>query len=156
MINILKEKMIFNEKGFSMIEMMIALVLLMVGLLAVAQMQIAAIQGNSSANRMSRATTLGSDRIEKLIKRSYKHADLTEGDHADAANPIDNYYNIFWTVSAGTGGTTTTSEDGDDGTGSEGGGVSADKFKSITLTVKWTERGFQKKMVFNYIKADTS
>jgi len=126
---IIIRKIIKDEKGFSMIELMIALTLLLTGLLAVAQMQIAAIQGNSTANRLSMASTVGTDRLEKLIRASNSHTDLLDGDHADPDNPV-NGYDIFWTVTS-----------------------SADPaFKNIKLTVKWSERGQPKKMVFDYVK----
>lgn len=146
MINIPKKKMLFNEKGFSMIEMMIALTILLTGLLAVAQMQITAIQGNNSANRLSMASTLGMDRLERLIRLSFEHADLTGGDHEAADNPI-NGYEVVWTVTdtSSGGGTTEDTTSASEGSG----GVS---FKSIKLTVKWTERGIPKQIVFDYLK----
>ncbi|MCP4350882.1 MAG: hypothetical protein GY795_35910 [Desulfobacterales bacterium] len=56
-----------GEKGFSLIEVMTAILIIIIGLLAVASLQITAINGNSSANRESTAVTKAADQIEKII-----------------------------------------------------------------------------------------
>jgi type IV pilus assembly protein PilV len=60
-----------NNKGFSLIEMLIAVTILAVGLLAVAGLQVTAIQGNSHGNTISQATTLAEDRIEAIRNMDY-------------------------------------------------------------------------------------
>lgn len=60
-----------NNKGFSLIEMLIAVTILAVGLLAVAGLQITAIQGNSQGNSVSQATALAEDRIESIRNMDY-------------------------------------------------------------------------------------
>ncbi len=78
MKKIINKNRLFNEKGMTLIEVVIAIALLVTGMLAVAQMQIAAIQGNSAANRMSQAITVASDRMEKLINLPMTSSDLTQ------------------------------------------------------------------------------
>lgn len=60
-----------RESGFTLIEVIVAISLLMFGLLAVASMQVGAINGNAYANRVSEATTLVQDRIEQLMALPY-------------------------------------------------------------------------------------
>ena len=58
-----------NEKGFSLVELLIAIFLLTVGLLAVAGMQTTAINANSFANKLSTATALAQEVMEDLLSR---------------------------------------------------------------------------------------
>jgi prepilin-type N-terminal cleavage/methylation domain-containing protein len=56
-----------KEAGFTLIELIVAIAILTVGLLAVGSMQISGIGGNLSAYRTSEAVTLAQDRLERLI-----------------------------------------------------------------------------------------
>jgi type IV pilus modification protein PilV len=95
-----------KEKGFSLLELLIAVLVLGVGILALIQMQVAAISGNLSANQMTTALTLAQDEIEQLKRLALTDAALTDGnagnnanltstpnaaslEHADANNPVD-------------------------------------------------------------------
>lgn len=53
-----------DKRGFSLVELMIALTILGVGLLAIAQMQMAAIYGSSSSRSFTDAINLARERIE--------------------------------------------------------------------------------------------
>jgi prepilin-type N-terminal cleavage/methylation domain-containing protein len=55
-----------NNKGFSLVELMIALVLMAIGILAVLQMQIVGMQSSSIANQLSVATGLAREVIEDV------------------------------------------------------------------------------------------
>jgi prepilin-type N-terminal cleavage/methylation domain-containing protein len=55
---------LINEKGFSLTELMLAMTILAVGLLALAQMQIMALHGTASSKQFSTATNLARERIE--------------------------------------------------------------------------------------------
>lgn len=85
-----------REGGFTLIEVILAISLLMVGLLAVASMQVSAIRGNAHANRMTEATTLVQHRIEALMGSSY--ANLTSG-----SETVDRYA-VTWTVTENSSG----------------------------------------------------
>lgn len=63
--------------------MLIGLVLLAIGLLAIAGMQITSVRGNFFSNNLSEASVLGQDRLEELRNRPYGHADLATGNHND-------------------------------------------------------------------------
>jgi type IV pilus assembly protein PilV len=53
-----------GKEGFSLLEVLIALVILAVGLLALAMFQITAIKGNAIASRWTVATQLSQDKLE--------------------------------------------------------------------------------------------
>ncbi len=66
--------MVTNQKGFTLLEVLVAAVILAVGILGVATMQISSIQGNSHGRQISEATNVISDRIEELLALEYDDA----------------------------------------------------------------------------------
>ncbi len=59
-----------GEKGFTLIEILTAILIIIVGLLAVGSLQLTAISGNSSANKESGAMAKAGEKLEKLIAKS--------------------------------------------------------------------------------------
>ena len=75
-----------GQKGFTIIEVMIALVILAVGLLSVASLQMNAIKGNYLSDNITSALTLAEDKMEELLGLDYDNAelqDLFEGNNDD-------------------------------------------------------------------------
>lgn len=64
-----------NQSGFSLIEVLISLVILAVGLMALAQLQVAAIRGIAFARHMTAATQLAERNIEWLRSMPYDATD---------------------------------------------------------------------------------
>ncbi|MGE0086144.1 MAG: prepilin-type N-terminal cleavage/methylation domain-containing protein [Desulfococcaceae bacterium] len=60
-----------NEAGFTLLEVMIAAVVLTVGLLAIGIMQISSIDGDAKAREMTEAGTLAMDQLEMLLAGDY-------------------------------------------------------------------------------------
>ncbi len=90
-----KEK---SEAGFTIVEAIIAISLLAVGLLAIANMQIMAMKGNASARWQTEQTTHAQDKMEELMALAYTHTDLDPaGNTHNETNPPDNV-TITWTV----------------------------------------------------------
>jgi prepilin-type N-terminal cleavage/methylation domain-containing protein len=58
-----------RNRGFTMVELMAALFVLTVGIIGLMQMQISSIHANAFGGRMTTATALAQDRMEKLINR---------------------------------------------------------------------------------------
>ena len=56
-----------KQRGMTLIEVMIALVILSVGVLALGALQLNAIQANASARRLTEATRVMTDEIERLM-----------------------------------------------------------------------------------------
>ena len=92
-------KKIRNDEGYTLIEILIAIAILSIGLLAVATMQISSIRVNDTARRMTRRATIAQDRLEYIMSLKYTHAVLTSGAHTDGSAPSG--YSISWTVSTG-------------------------------------------------------
>lgn len=78
-----------RQNGFTLIEVLMAILLLTIGILGVGVMQNTSIQGNSTANNLTGAATWSGDTLETLMVRPYTHADLTD-DNADGMAGIDN------------------------------------------------------------------
>jgi prepilin-type N-terminal cleavage/methylation domain-containing protein len=116
-----------NEKGFTIIEVMIVIGIFAIGILSVASMQVSAFQGNRSATLRTRAITLASEQMENLISQNY-------GTIAGSTNPITvDHFDISWVVTNSTSLSPAT--------------------KTIVVTVTWTDRGEIRNVNLNHIIA---
>jgi type IV pilus assembly protein PilV len=82
--------------GFTFIEVIIALTIFTVGLLALAAMQNSAVKMNATADKLTNLSTRGMDKIEELSALSYADPSLDS-----AANPhreASGDYTLSWTV----------------------------------------------------------
>jgi type IV pilus assembly protein PilV len=102
----------FGKKGFTLIEVLIGLIILAIGILAIAGMQITSIAGTSFSNNLTQASVLAQDRLEFLKGLSLNDARLDTGTHNDPPdigifkrsyqsnrNPNPNFVTITYTVS---------------------------------------------------------
>jgi type IV pilus modification protein PilV len=71
MKNLIFEQGKQRQEGFTLIEVLIAVVILTVGLLAVGTMQISAIRGNFMSGNTSIALSLASEKMEDLLNRRW-------------------------------------------------------------------------------------
>lgn len=85
-----------NRKGFTLVEVMIAMAIFSIGFLAVGQMQMKSISGNASARIQTEATAVAVDRLERLAYLSYDHPDLDELTNPHQVN--EGAYSIVWNV----------------------------------------------------------
>lgn len=76
-----------NKKGFSLIEVLVGMVLLAIGLLAIAGMQVTSVRGNFFSSNMTQASILAQDRLETLRNLAYADAALSAGTHNDGVIP---------------------------------------------------------------------
>ena len=86
-----------HEAGFTLIEVMIALTIFAIGLLALAGMQITGIKGNATAQSVSAKVALGSGVIEQIMALS---GDEDEDDIADGVNAFNNFLTTNMTDTA--------------------------------------------------------
>ena len=86
--------------GFTLIEILIAMTILMVGLLAIAAMQITALRVNSTALSITERATLAQDKMEELVLLSYDNGSLADtaggSPHEDTDVPAG--FTLTWTV----------------------------------------------------------
>jgi type IV pilus assembly protein PilV len=87
-----------DERGFTFIEVLIVIAIFSIGVLAVAIMQVTAINTNTSARLSGEATALAVNQIEALMTLDYTSAELS-------ADPIDNphvlnegAYTVNWII----------------------------------------------------------
>jgi len=141
-------------RGFTLIEVMIAVVILVVGILAAANMQITATTRNTYAGWLTEAATEAQSHIEFLAGLPYEDPNfpgLADDDWDDKdgdglaglddrtaptadgnATSADGRYNIFWNVALN---------------------QPIANNKTVRVIVTWTERGAPKRVVVDYIKA---
>ncbi|MEA3416821.1 MAG: prepilin-type N-terminal cleavage/methylation domain-containing protein [Thermodesulfobacteriota bacterium] len=78
-----------NNSGFTLIEVLIAMVILTVGLLGTAALIIGIINSNKLSNRISTATVLAQDKMEDIKRIGYNNA--VSETKASMSSPYDNY-----------------------------------------------------------------
>ena len=102
-----------REKGFTLIEVLVAISILCFGLLGVAVMQASAIRGNALASDVTEGTVWASEYLERLMRTAvadYNDADLSDSD-GDSTGGLEDHtsgtadhqevkgrYNIYWNV----------------------------------------------------------
>jgi type IV pilus assembly protein PilV len=79
---------ISKQKGYTLVEVLVALGILGFGLLAVATMQVTAIKTNAKASGLSQGVTLAQAKVEELMNLPYTGLNDTDGDgtNQDANN----------------------------------------------------------------------
>ncbi len=122
-----------NKKGFTLIEVLIGLVLMAVGLLAIAGMQMTSVKGNFFSHYLTQANYAGQDRLEFLDNRPFDSNELTAGNHNDGKATIAGVdFNRSYTVA-------------DDV-------VTGNVYKRITYTISWND-GVNRNIVLSTIRS---
>ena len=127
--------MMKEQNGFTLLEVIIALFIFSIGLLAVASMQMTSIKGNYFSGTLTEATSWAADQMETLMSLPYADPDLDAvSDHT--VDPVDLpdecIYTIMWNVA-------------DD--------VTTNNTKTIKITVDWYDRGSKRTLELYGIKA---
>ena len=97
-----------RERGFTLIEVMVAVLLLALGLSALAAMQITAVTINARANGMTRLVTMTQGRLELLLALPYNHPHLLDTAAGAAKTTYDvapgdvpDGHRVYWCVNEG-------------------------------------------------------
>ena len=83
-----------GQQGFTLIEVLIAMAIFSIGILAVGALQITSTNSNASARIHTEEYTWVVDQIERMTALDYEHDDLDPGGHSVAQGP----YTVSWTV----------------------------------------------------------
>jgi len=108
---------IYRSNGFTLVEVVVALVVFTIGLLAITAMQIVSTKGGYFSNNVTQATIFAQDKLENLKDLSYSDPQLASGQHDEgemSGTVFSRQYNIV--------------ED------------TGNSFKTITVTVQWVDR----------------
>jgi prepilin-type N-terminal cleavage/methylation domain-containing protein len=70
-----------DENGFTLIEVVAGLIILAIGFLAIATMQITSTKGGYFSSNVTQATIFAQDKLEYLKNLSYSDSNLSSGQH---------------------------------------------------------------------------
>ena len=90
-----------KDEGFTLIEVLIAISIFAIGMLAVATMQISAIKVNSNAGKITTRITWAQDKLEKLMALPYTDSQLQAAGSPFQETTSDGYI-VSWTVTDNT------------------------------------------------------
>jgi len=101
---ILQETGLESNQGFSMVEVLIAVSVLAIGILAITHMQLSSARYVRNAADRTMAVNLGIQKLEELMSRTY--ADLTDPaiippTGEDAYHGANGMYDISWDITTG-------------------------------------------------------
>ncbi len=80
-----------NNKGFTLIEVLVAMVILSVGLLGTAALITGIIRSNQVSNRITTATVLAQDKMEEIRRLGYFGMPTSDTTTTESYNSITNY-----------------------------------------------------------------
>ncbi len=83
-------------RGFTLIEVLIAVAIFAIGILAIAGLQIRSINMNAAARMQSEATTVAVDIMERLMSLPYEHPQLDESSGVQQSQV--GVYTAFWQI----------------------------------------------------------
>jgi type IV pilus assembly protein PilV len=128
-----------GSQGFTLIEVLIAIVILSVGLLGMAALTIGIINGTAFSKNLSTATTLAQDKMEELCEQDYS------GVAAETKGPLSTFPNYNREVVVDT----TTYPD------IVGPPAQQVGMKIVTVTVSWTDRNGEHSVPLKTILSQT-
>jgi type IV pilus modification protein PilV len=107
--------LIIKSKGFSLIEVLIALIILSVSLLALASLMLQTTNNNSFGSHMTEAATFGQDKLEEL--RATPWTNLISGTDVKPGSTGSNYTRTWNIATNGAG-----------------------NLRTISITIRWTDK----------------
>jgi type IV pilus assembly protein PilV len=125
-----------NRNGFTFIEVLMAIFLLVIALVGLASVTVSVIKGNDLSKMVTTATTLAKDKMEELKNSSATQAGYTGIPVGGYSDTVPTPYARQWTVAAV--GTTVPAND-------------TTRMKRITVAVTWTWNGQPHNVTLNTI-----
>jgi len=86
-----KVRKFINNNGFTLIEVLVAMVILTVGLLGTAALITGIIRGNKVSNRITTATTCAQDKMEEIRRLGYSGIPTSDTTTTEPYDSITNY-----------------------------------------------------------------
>ena len=77
-----------NRQGFTLLEVLIALVILAIGVLGTAKMEITSVRGNFFSRYLTQGSIVAQDRLEYLDNSPYSSPQLAAGSYSDTTTTI--------------------------------------------------------------------
>lgn len=134
-----------QDAGFTLMELMIALMVVAIGVLGIWSMQAAAIGGNVTSRKITEAAVVGSDQLEKLMLMKYSDGDLTYDSAIHTPLGTDSDGNVVsWRTSPSGGDYSVQMTISDDDP--------VDNVKKIDVSVLWERAGQAKELTYEYYK----
>jgi prepilin-type N-terminal cleavage/methylation domain-containing protein len=124
-------KKLDGSEGFTLIEVIVAVFVFSIGILATVSMQISSLQGNSIANSNTVAASIAATVIEELRPLAYNDPALAPGPHA---LPDQDRYTVSYEVQQD---------------------VIIANTLSIQVTIDWADGGTQRTVNIDYLLSDT-
>lgn len=87
-----------SQRGFGLIEVAIALVVLSIGVLGLASLMPAGSRSTARSGDLTRASELTSKVAERLLAVPWSHTDLSAGNHNDSTYPWPGGYYVSYVV----------------------------------------------------------
>ena len=84
-----------SKKGFTIVEVMIAMAIFAIGILGVAKMQLKSTNSNTTSRTMTEASTFAVDQIEQLMSVPYDNAAMAANSYTNIQNQM---YNLSWRI----------------------------------------------------------
>ena len=120
-----------NDSGFTLIEVLVAIALLSIGLLALGMMQAYFAEGNARSRQLTHATDVGINKVEELANDN----SLSAGSYSETVTDYPLRYVLNWTV---TNDTTPTGA----------------RVFDIDLSVNWSSDGRSHAVNYNWIREE--
>jgi prepilin-type N-terminal cleavage/methylation domain-containing protein len=122
-------------KGFTMIEVLIAMVIFLIGFLAVGAMQISSVNGNASARMRTEATAIAAQHAERFLAMDFADIDASLADYPVIQGPytIDTPEIIS---------RSDTPE------------LTAANNRTINITILWKKRGEDRSLTYSLVAVD--